>query len=85
MVFYMSTWQVQEAKAQFSKIVELACTQGAQVITHHGKERVVLLSVEEYQSLLRHKPDFKAYLLGGPKVSDFKIERSRDTGRTIKL
>ncbi len=31
------------------------------------------------------KPDFKAYLLGGPKVDDFSIERDHDVGRDIEL
>jgi antitoxin Phd len=81
----MAAWQVQEAKAQLSKLIELACTKGVQTITHHGRERAVLLSIEDYKKLLEHKPDFKAYLLGGPKVTDFTIKRNRDTGRTVKL
>lgn len=27
------------------------------------------------------KPDFKEYLLGGPKTDDLPIDRDRDTGR----
>jgi len=40
---------------------------------------------EDYPTLVAHKPDFKAHLLGGPKVDDFTIERDRDTGRPIEL
>ena len=29
--------------------------------------------------------DFRAYLLGGPKVDDFEIEREFDTGRPVEL
>jgi hypothetical protein len=29
--------------------------------------------------------DFKEYLLGGPKVDDFEVERDRDTGRVIEF
>ena len=81
----MAAWQVQEAKAQLSRLIELTRTEGVQKITHHGTERAVLLSIEDYQKLLEYKPDFKTYLLSGPKVNDFTIKRSLDTGRTIKL
>ena len=40
---------------------------------------------EDYLALVAHKPDFKAHLLGGPKVDDFTIERDRDTGRPVEL
>jgi prevent-host-death family protein len=81
----MSTWQVQDAKTRFSELIERACTEGPQTITRHGTERAVILSIEDYRALAALKPDFKAHLLGGPKVDDFTIERSRDTGRNVDL
>lgn len=79
----MSTWQVQEAKTHFSEVIEKAVAEGPQTITRHGTERAVILSIDEYRSLVAHKPDFKAYLLGGPKTDDFTIERDLDTGRAV--
>jgi prevent-host-death family protein len=70
---------------RFSELIERARTDGPQTITRHGAERAVVLSIEDYRALTAHKPDFKAHLLGGPKVDDFPIERARDTGRTIDL
>jgi prevent-host-death family protein len=81
----MATWQVQDAKTHLSEVIERAHTEGPQTITRHGAERAVVLSVEDYRALAVHKPDFKAYLLGGPKVDDFSVERARDTGRTVEL
>ena len=81
----MTSWQVQEAKMRLSEMIELACTKGPQVITRHGVDKVVVLSIEQYRALAAHKPDFKTYLLSGPKFDNFSIERSRDTGRSIKL
>lgn len=78
-------WQVQEAKAHFSELIEKACTEGPQIITKHGAERAVVLSIERFRALTSNKPDFKAHLLGGPKFDDFSIERDKDTGRPIKL
>lgn len=81
----MAEWQVQEAKARFSEVVEKARTEGPQTITRHGRKRAVLLSIEDYRALLAHQPDFRAFLLGGPKVDEFEIERDRDAGRDIAL
>ena len=81
----MSVWQIQYAKARFSEVIERARSEGPQTITRHGVERAVVLSIEDYHALRAPKPDFKAYLLGGPKVDDFAIERDRDTGRGVDL
>lgn len=81
----VATWQVQEAKTRLSEVIERARTEGPQTITRHGAERAIVLSIEDYRALAAHKPDFKAHLLGGPKVDDFSVDRDRDTGRSIDL
>lgn len=81
----MAKWQVNEAKSRFSELLELAGTEGPQVITRHGKDKAVVLSVEDYRKLETVKPDFKEYLLSGPKVDEFEIERPKDLGREIDL
>jgi antitoxin Phd len=81
----MATWQVQDAKTRLSELIERARTEGPQTITRHGAARAVVLSIEDYRALAAHKPDFKAHLLGGPKVDDFSLERDRDTGRAVDL
>jgi antitoxin Phd len=81
----VAVWQVQDAKARFSQVIERARTEGPQTITRHGAERAVVLSIDDYHALVAHKPDFKAHLLGGPKVDDFSIERDRSTGRAVEL
>ena len=81
----MATWQVQDAKTRLSEVIERARTEGPQTITRHGAERAVVLSIEDYRALATQKPDFKAYLLGGPKVDDFVVERDGDLGRDIDL
>jgi prevent-host-death family protein len=81
----MTTWQVQDAKTRLSEVIERARTEGPQTITRHGAERAVVLSIEDYRALAGQKPDFKAYLLGGPKVDDFPVERQHDIGRDVEL
>ena len=81
----MARWQVQEAKMRLSQVMEEAQAKGPQTITRHGVDRAVVLSIEDFRALTANKPDLRAYLLGGPKVESFEIERDRDTGREIEL
>ncbi len=81
----MTKWQVHEAKHKLSELIELAQNEGPQVITRHGKDRAVVLSMAEYHKLEAAKPDFKEFLLSGPKVDDFEIDRPRDFGRRVEL
>ena len=79
----VKTWPMREARNRLSEVIERARTEGPQTITRHGAERVVVISIEDYRALVAYRPDFKAHLLGGPKVDDFTIERDRDTGRSV--
>jgi len=81
----MGSWQLQEAKTRLSEVIEEAHSKGPQIITRHGAERAVVLSMEDYRALTAHKPNLKEYLLGGPKVDSFEIERESDAGREISL
>ena len=49
----MATWQLQEAKARFSELVETARIAGPQVITRRGVETAVLVPAEEWNRLLQ--------------------------------
>jgi antitoxin Phd len=81
----MSSWQLQEAKTRLSEVIEEAHSKGPQIITRHGTERAVVLSIQDYRALKEPEPDFLEYLLSGPKVDDFEIERDTDTGREVLL
>ena len=81
----MARWQVQEAKMRFSRVIEEAQSKGPQLITRHGVDRAVVLSIDDFRSLTANKPDLRAYLLGGPKFEDFEIPSDHDTGREIVL
>jgi len=79
------TWQLQQAKTRLSEVIEEAHTDGPQIITRHGRERAVVLSIDDYRALTAHKPNLIEYLLGGPKLEVFDIEPSRDMGREVDL
>ena len=81
----MTKWQVKDAKSRLSELIEAAEREGPQVITRYGKDAAVVVSAEAYRKLDAAQPDFKAYLLSGPKLADFEIHRPRDLGRDVEL
>jgi prevent-host-death family protein len=81
----MSRWQLQEAKQQFSRLVEQARSDGAQIVTRNGKEVAVVLGIEEYRKLTDSGKDFKKFLLEGPLVDELPIVRSKELPREIDL
>ena len=57
-------WQVQEAKARFSAMLESTLAEGPQVVTKRGVETAVLVSIDEWHRLKRSaRRDFKELLL----------------------
>ena len=79
-------WKLQDAKSQFSRVVEDALKIGPQYITRRGTKTVVVLSVREYEELISNKLSFKEFLLSCPKIDeDFQIERQKDYPRNIEL
>ena len=82
----MSQWPLQEAKQQFSRVVEQARTEGPQVVTKHGKEVAVVINVNDYRRLRGETSDFGLFLVGPPYVElDLPIERDRDPGAEVEL
>ncbi len=81
----MSSWQIQEAKSRLSEMLDEAMRNGPQIITRHGTERAVVLSISDYRALTANRPNLKEYLLGGPKFDHFEIDRDQDLGREIDL
>jgi prevent-host-death family protein len=81
----MAVWPVQDAETLFSEVIERARTDGPQTITRYGAERAVVMSIEDFRALAGQKPDFRTYLLGGPKFDAFAVERNADVGREVML
>ncbi len=81
-----SEWQLQEAKGNFSQLIKRAAGGDAQTVTVHGKPTAVVVSVEEYARLTRHRTKLSSALLRPDLAAeDLDISRSRDTGRDIAL
>ncbi len=78
------TWSLQDAKARFSELVNCTLSEGAQLVTRHGRPAVVVLPVSEYERLRAPAQRLSEFLLAAPRV-ELPIERSRDAGRSIDL
>ena len=69
-----SQWRLQDAKAQFSQVVEAALQGEPQHVTRRGRDAVVVLSETSYRRLQQSSriaaPGFIAHLLAVPKVPE---------------
>ena len=81
-------WRLQDAKTQFSQVVEAALSGEPQHITRRGKQAVVVLSEQAFESLQRSAhaaaPGFVAHLLAIPRDEEV-VERSSLTLRDVDL
>jgi prevent-host-death family protein len=78
-------WQLQEAKQRFSELVRHARAHGPQVVTKHGEEVAVVVSIEEYRRLTDDLPSFKDLLLAAPDLEALDLRRSREHARVVEL
>lgn len=69
-----ASWRLQDAKNQFSKVVEAALHGEPQHVTRRGREVVVVLAADEYDRLEKLRqmtaPGFVEHLLLIPKGDD---------------
>ena len=79
-------WQVQEAKNKFCSLVKKAQNDGPQIVTKHGKDEVVILSIEDYRNLLKPKESLIDFFKNSP-LSDEQpdFERNKDYPRKVDL
>ncbi len=81
-------WALQDAKARFSEVVRKARTEGPQRITVHGREEVVVVSVEEYRRA-KGEPTGEVLVkaMQDPRVRGLRIEHegTRAPVRRVKL
>lgn len=66
-----NVWQVQDAKARFSELLETSLAEGPQIVTRRGVETAVLVPIEQWRRLERMtKPDLKELLLAPEPRTD---------------
>jgi prevent-host-death family protein len=77
-------WQLQEAKAKFSELVQKAIDEGPQTVTRHGKPAVVVLAAEQFDLMRRRQISLKDLLQSAP-WHELEIERDKSYPREIEL
>lgn len=85
----MARWKLEDAKNQFSRLVQAARRQ-PQIVTRHGREEVVVLSMEKYRRLSAEQRSLVDFLRQSPLADalasgDLELRRSRDLARDIEL
>jgi len=69
----MSHWQVQDAKARFSEMLDICLEQGPQVVTRRGTDAAVLVPIEQWRKLTAAKPSLKDLLLAADARGDIPV------------
>jgi prevent-host-death family protein len=80
----MKTWPLQDAKNQFSRVVELARTKGPQTVTRHGEPVVVVVSADEFRTLARPKESIVEFF-SPLRRSGIRLARRRDLPRKLNF
>ena len=58
-----TAWQVQDAKARFSELLDASLTEGPQIITRRGAEIAAVVPIEQWRRLESAAPSLKDLLL----------------------
>ena len=77
-------WQLQEAKARFSELVQKAVDEGPQTVTRRGKPAVVVLAAEQFELMKKRQISLKDLLQAAP-WHELEIERDKSYPREIDL
>lgn len=79
-------WQLQDAKNKFSNLVEIVQKKGPQIVTKHGKEAVVVISISEYRQLTKPKTTLVEFFKKSPLAKEnIDFSRSKEKPRDVAL
>ena len=79
-------WQLQEAKNKFSEVVDRAIEEGPQAVTRHGKQAVMILSVKDYEKMVRPADKLVDFFRNSPLHGvELDLKRNKDTSRELEL
>ena len=82
----MKIWQVQDAKARFSELLEDCLKDGPQLVTRRGVDAAVLVPVHEWKRLSDNaRPTLKALLLADAARTDLALPRRGNNKRRTPL
>ena len=79
----MKAWQLQDAKAKFSEVVEAALHEGPQAVTRRGEEAVVVISHTTYLELTQARTTLDDALAGAP--AELTVIRDNSAAPVVSL
>ncbi len=79
-----TTWQLQEAKARLSEVVQKALEGRPQVISRRGRDEVVVLRLSDYEQAM-HPKGTLVELFRPVRGTDVRFERRKDTSRGFEF
>ena len=75
-------WQVQEAKAKFSELLETSRIEGPQTVTKRGVKAAVLVSIEEWERMKQSARSGLKDLLLSPEARTDSLTPMREKRRS---
>jgi prevent-host-death family protein len=69
----MPAWQVQDAKARFSEMLDNCLNDGPQVISRRGVDAAVLVPIDQWRRLQGDAPTLKDLLLSNHARGDIPV------------
>jgi prevent-host-death family protein len=79
----ITSWQLQEAKNRFSRVVENAVNDGPQIITKHGVEVAIVISFADYQKMIATRGKLSTFFRDSP-LAGIDLDLARDKSDTRK-
>lgn len=79
-------WQLQEAKAQFSELINEVEKDGYHTITRNGHVVAMVVSKSEFEKMEMSENTLLDFFRGAPLSEfDLDLERDKDTVRDVEL
>lgn len=79
-------WQIQEAKAKLSQLIEDTKKKGYQIITKNGEPIAVMLSKEEFDRVTKPTTSFLEFFKKAPHPEvELDIQRAQDLPRDLDI
>ncbi|HTH50085.1 MAG TPA: type II toxin-antitoxin system Phd/YefM family antitoxin [Candidatus Limnocylindria bacterium] len=79
-----SVWPLQDAKNQFSRLVDSALSEGPQTVTRHGEPTVMVISVAEFKRISPRKKSILE-LFEPVRGIELDVTRDRSVARDVNL
>jgi len=82
----LDRWQLQDAKAHFSSLVDAALTGRPQCVSRHGKDAVVIVSYQGFRKMTARRGLLVEFFQSSPLVGGkIDLRRQHDSSRKIDL